>query len=320
MNKKLIAIAVAGAMFAPLAAQAEGATVSGFADIIYTGTNDADTTSEGLFGATGEVDAMGKVGDVAVRLDVNLDLSASNSADIEQAFFAAPMGPVTLIGGVFNSPLTADSQDAPDMNYTSHSAVYNVAKNAATDQMAGIAFAGAAGPANVTLAFVNDPGSDAGTGGGDDNAMSVGFVVNGSVMDGLDAELGYFSQSDDTAKYANASGAGNITDINLTYTGIDMLRLGVDYAQAASVVDSVYSIDVGYDVGNGLTAALRYDVAAFENSAMDDTKSTTVSIGYSLSDNVLAILESMNGDNTSGESLTGVGDGTTTTLEFVATF
>jgi len=332
MNKKLIAIAVAGAMFAPLAAQAEGASVSGFADVTYTGTNDGAAAKESLFTATGEVDVAGKVGDVAVRVDVNLDLSASSSADIEQAFFAAPMGPVTLIGGVFNSPLTADSQDAPDMNYTSNSAVFNVAKNTAQVNLAGLAVAGMVGPANVTVAYVNDAASNA-TGSSNannetgDNTNSIAVVVSGTVMDGLDAELGYFSQEDDATKYSPKLGtaaAGNLTDINLQYTGIDMLRLGLDYATASNTVDSVYSIDVGYDVGNGLTAALRYDNVRFStDTGLDDPSSTTISIGYAMNDNLLAILESTSGDNsnTGGTDVaSGIIEGTVTTIEFVGTF
>jgi hypothetical protein len=320
MNKKLIAIAVAGALVAPLAAQAD---VSGFADVVYTATNDANTAAESLFGANGEVDFTGKSGDVGVRVDLNLsDIGSTNlpvSTGIEQAYMSAPLGPVTLWAGVFNSPLTADGYDRPDMAFSTHSAVFNVAANEATVNLAGLAISGMAGPANYTVAFVNDPGSD-----GTNNTNSFAVVVNGSVMDGLNAELGYFGQSDDTAKYTNASGAGNITDLNLQYM-MDAFNVGLDYATAANIVDSVYSIDAGYDMGNGLTIALRYDAAKFASgTATDDPDATTVSIGYAMNDNMSLTLENTSGTNndTSGTALaaTGIADGTVTTLEFLGTF
>jgi hypothetical protein len=320
MNKKLIAIAVAGALVAPLAAQA--AEVSGFADILYTATNDGNTNDESLFAANGEVDVMAKSGDVSVRLDANV---TDTGTALEQAFFSAPMGPVTIIGGKFNTPLTADGYDRPQMAFTTHSAVYTVAKNVATEDMYGLAFAGMAGPANVTLAFVNDPGSN-----GTDNTNSVAFVVSGSIMDGLNAELGYFGQSDDTAKYTSGTlgsnvGAGNITDINLQYT-MDAFNVGLDYATAANVVDSVYSIDAGYDMGNGLTIGLRYDAVSFDSAAgYDDPTATTVSLGYAMNDNLSVVLENTSGStNDANGSLpvqvTGIADGSLTTLEFLATY
>jgi hypothetical protein len=325
MNKKLIAIAVAGVMAAPMAAQA--ADVSGFADILYTSTNDGDTTQESLFTANGEVDVMAKTGDVSVRLDANV---TDTGTGLEQAFFSAPMGMVTLIGGKFNTPLTADGYDRPQRTFTTHSAVYNVAKNVATEDMYGLALAGMAGPANWTLAFVNDPGSN-----GTDNTNSAALVVGGTIMDGLDAELGYFSQNDDTAKYTGTSagstltanpGAGNITDINFQYTGVDMLTVGLDYATAANVVDSVYSIDAGYDFGNGFSAAVRYDSVSFDSSTgFDDPTATSVSLGYEINDNLSVTLENTSGSTNDANGstpvkVTEIADGSLTTLEFLGTF
>lgn len=324
MNKKLIAIAVAGAMVAPLAAQAD---VMGFADILYTSTNDGAPNTESQFTTNGEVDVTGKSGDVSVRLDANV---TDTGTTLEQAFFSAPMGPVTIIGGKFNTPLTADGYDRPQMAFTTHSAVYTVAKNVATEDMYGLAFAGMAGPANVTLAFVNDPGSDKGSTAAADNTNSVAFVVSGSIMEGLNAELGYFGQSDDTTKYPKGTlgsnvGAGNITDINLQYT-MDAFNVGLDYATASNVVDNVYSIDAGYDLGNGLTIGLRYDAVSFDSATgYDDPTATTVSLGYAMNDNLSVTLENTSGSTNDANGsmpvlVTGIADGSLTTLEFLATY
>ncbi len=165
MKKNLIALAVAAVM-APGFAAAEGASISGFADITHTSNSDVD---QSVFNANGEIDVRNTMGSVTVGVDVDLFLHGDNydaavadndSATLEQAFFAwKATDAVTVIGGVFNNPIGWDAEDAPDMDMTSHTLSYN-ALDAATDlygnNLAGVAAAFAAGPATITAAVLND--------------------------------------------------------------------------------------------------------------------------------------------------------------------
>ena len=111
--------------------------VSGFADIIYTQTDEAadisgqDNPNEKKFSADAEVDFIVTPADgVTARIDIDFDLATNggnningggaDSGRIEQAFFAWNIneGPLTLVGGVFNNPMGQDAEDAPDINFT----------------------------------------------------------------------------------------------------------------------------------------------------------------------------------------------------------
>ena len=143
MNKKLIALAVAGVIAGYGAAANAATTVSGFADIGYTIADETYddsmiagvglNTKDGTFSSKGEIDVSSSMGDVSVRIDVDVDLSATgNGATLEQAHFAWDLGGATLIGGSFNNPMGADAQDKPDMEFNSHSVVYSILDNQTT--------------------------------------------------------------------------------------------------------------------------------------------------------------------------------------------
>jgi len=301
MKKNLIALAVAGALGVSMTAAqaADDAKVSGFVDVFYTATNDGNTNAESVFSvpeAEVDIESMG------VRIDVN-QLSGSNS--IEQANFTVPVGGWNLKAGIFNSGLSADNQDAPDMNMSSWSAIYDVIDSASLSNLAGLSLSGMAGPANIALSVVNDPSITI----PGDQATTFALLVNGSVMDGLDVELGYIDLD---------SGAGATTDINLDYT-MEALRVNVDYL-TSDVADG-YSALVSYGLGGGLSIAARADSMTPDASGLSDETSTTLFISYALNDNAVVNLESKSGDNTNGvAAVTGIVDGTVTTLELLGTF
>jgi len=140
LNKNILAIGIAAAMSMGTVNSAEmsDVNVSGFIDVIYTVTNDGQAATppaggtnpiENKFIADGEIDVSGTIDKATVRLDVDVRLNAiggGNNAEIEQAFFAVPVGPVTLIGGVFNNPIGYEAEDAPDLDFTSHNIIYDI--------------------------------------------------------------------------------------------------------------------------------------------------------------------------------------------------
>lgn len=339
MNKKMIALAVAAAMVPGFAA-AEGATVSGFVDIIYTGDGNTDS-----FSADGEIDVRSTMGDVTVGLDVDVDLANSaGDAELEQAFFAWNTGPATIIGGVINNPIGLDAEDAPDMAMTSHSMVYNALDSQTVlggNNIAGLAAAFSAGPATITAALLNDiqhASDDSG-----DDTHSLALVVNMSPIDGLDLELGHVSQERDgvtvtgvTAGDANykladgtnvIAGVGNVTNFNAAYT-MGQFSASLDYLMPSEVIDSVYDITLGFQANDKLGLGLRFGELSYAStadvdgvssdisSAVYDQSTTTLYASYSIADNLSAALEYKSSES----DMPGSKTDDSATLELIATF
>jgi len=359
MKKKLLPLAIAAIMAPGFAAAAD---VSGFTDIIYTIADDSSkqaaplkNTSEGKFNANAEVDFSASPADgVTVRVDLDLGLPALNtkpgggaadSGDVEQAFFAWGVTEgVTVIGGVFNNPIGYEAEDAPDMDFTSHGAVYTALDSQTAlpgDNIAGLAVAGAVGPTTVTAALLNDIGET-----NEENSLAV--VVNYSPMAGLDMEFGLVTQKENgsstvvpTTGSANALSVGDATNFNIVYMPAQVagLTIGLDYLTADTVVDSASDIWVGYDFGNGFGAKFRASDISYNsadvtnivanvggaaataaltaaNMAGADQDSTSIYLSYQAASNLSAALEF----RTDSVATPGVADTDTTLLELIATF
>jgi|GEM_PF-6077332 len=302
MKKNLIAIAVAGAMSVPLSAQAadmmSDTKVSGFVDTFLTLSNDnpactSVTNTELCEGQFEVYESEIDVESMGVRIDVDRIAGASK---LEQANFTTGMGGWNLTVGRFNSGLSADAQDAPDMNFSTNSLVFENYNGgvASLVNVDGAAVSGMAGPANVMLAVVNDPTINTAT---DDVANAFVVAVSGSVMDGLDLGVSLVSAD-----------ADDLTDVTVDYT-LDALTVGLDYF--TSDTTDTYSFMAGYDLGNGFGVKARID-----NDSPDvgnETDTTTIHVDYALTDNVALALENYASDD-------GTTDYSATTLEFIASF
>lgn len=340
MKKKILPLAIAAAMAPGFAAAAD---VSGFADIVYTIADDqaAATTSpspsEGKFGASGEVDFIASPADgVTVRIDVDLDLTpgTSGSADLEQAFFAwnASEG-VTVLGGVFNNPVGMECGDAPCMWGTNGGVVGNILNHQTAldgNNVAGLAVAGAVGPATVTFGFLNDLQHA-------DEENSIALVVNATPIDGLDLELGFASQADAATHTTQATGlttAEDVVDFNISYAipGVEGLSVALDYLAPGKVIDSAHELMINYGM-DAWGVGLRLEEVSYEATGSQDTERMTIHASYQIASNLVAILEVADGDynqstdaaNFAAEAglagdATGIAQGTLTTLELIATF
>ncbi len=325
MKKTALSLAVLGAFAAnsAVAAPEASANASGFADIIYTAVDEASdntdgtkNSTEGKFGATAEVDFSATVGAVTGRIDIDLDLAANggtslggDSGRIEQAFFAWGVSDnVTLIGGVFNNPIGHEAEDAPDKNFTSNGMVYDVLDGQTAldgNNIAGVAAAANFGMVTVTGALLNDLQQVS-----EENSFAL--VANLTPIEGLDLELGFVTQADNTD---NANSAEDVIDFNAQYT-ISGFLVGVDYLSAGAIVDSAYDIWGGYAFGDFAVKA-RYSATAFEDSTNDDDTRTTLYGSWQASSNLLVALEWSNNDN--GESGTAAADNDIITAEFIVT-
>ncbi len=322
MKKRLISMAVAAAVAAPLAVQADDVEVRGFTDIIYTVTNDANSASEKSFGADSEVDFIASPADgVTARIDLDLGLG-TGASEIEQAMFAWNIGggPVTLVGGVFNNPMGADEEDAPDINFTTHSAVFNILDHQTTlntgNNVAGVAVAAGTGIFTGTLAYLNDIGGVA-----EENSIAV--IIGLAPTQDIDLEFGYVTQDGDTfGQPGGSNGVGNVWDINGTWNSIagSGFQAGFDYLAAAEVVDAAWNVWAGFEFGQGFAVRGRYESVALDLGAADDPSKFALYGSWQARSNLLIALEYGDGDSDgAADAVTGINDGKLVTVEFIAT-
>ena len=330
MKKSVLTLAVLGAFAATGPAVANTATVSGFADIVYTITDDAAqeaadnntdgngspnglNDTEGKFGASGEVNFVATPTDgVTVRVDVDLELDGGDSGNIEQAFFAwSATESVTVLGGVFNNPIGAEAEDAPDMWGTNHGVVWNILDHQTAldgDNIAGLAGAFGLGPVTLTLAYLNEIQHV-------DEENSVAVVINATPIEGLDLELGHVTQEES---------AENVTNFNVSYSGIENLSLGLDYLAADEIIDAAYELSGKYTLPMGLGFGLRFEAVEWADD-LDDSERMTFHVSYQVASNLTAILEVADGDHDDAavalaSEVSGIAEDNLTTLEFIATF
>ena len=328
LNKvNVVAVVISGMFMSPLMVNAGDDTkVNGFIDVI------GNSDSQPVFGADAEIDVSKKMGAVTVRVDFDANLAANggtsvaggDSGRLEQAYFAwEAMQGVTVLGGLFNSPVGQELEDAPDMDFTSHSVVWNILDGQTAlygNNVAGVAAAGSMGPATITLAVVDDIGlATSGTGADVKGKTSVALVVNVDPMPGLTFELGYVSQDDQEDVTSTPTTAGNVTDINAAFNA-GPVTVGLDYLLADNIVDSAANVWAGFDVSDKLNLKVRYETVAFETSGVDDSTRTTLYATFGINDNLSVALETSSGDNGSGEAASGIADDDVSTLEFIGTF
>lgn len=306
--KKLIALAVASILSAPVVAQAEDhVSVSGFADIIYTVSDDASANSlngaagtESKFTTDGEIDFSAKKGDLSVRVD--LDVTRTSSS-FEQMFLELDLEGVTMKAGIFNTGLSADGEDAPALNFTAHSLIYGIYDNQTAlngNNVAGVAFSGKAGLVSLSGALVNDLKQN-------DEENSIILMAGMSPMKGLDVELSYTSQSDNNVGAITST--GDLIDLNAQFS-MDMFSAGIDYLIADKEVDTAYEIWGGVSMGK-FGAKIRLENVSYEKKA--DTDRTSIYGSYQARDNLSFAIELTDTD-------TGATSNKATTVEIIATF
>ena len=325
MKKKMLPLAIAVAMAPGFATAAD---VSGFADIVYTISDDQATgvttpsPTEGKFDASGEIDfAASPTDGVTVRVDIDVHLDGNgnstlgdgDAANLEQAFFAwnASEG-VTVLGGLFNNPVGMECGDAPCMWGTNAGVISNILDSQTAlygNNVAGLAVAGVVGPATVTLGYLNDLGHT-------DEENSIALVVNATPIEGLDLELGFVTQADQAK---NASSAEDVTDFNVSYMipGVEGLSVALDYLTAGKTIDSAYEFMINYSY-NEFGFGVRLEEVSYEATGAADSERTTFHASYQVASNLVAILEVADGDDKNPGA--GIEADSLTTLELIATF
>lgn len=354
--KRFVAVVVA-ALFLTTPAYAEtNADVSGFLDVYYTiSDSPADVAAdknpnEKKFLVEGEVDitaALGSVLDVEIDFDLYVNAFGNNStindsAEIEQAFFVLKdtLGPFTAIGGVFNNPIGFEAEDAPDLYQLSHGQIYSILDDSTAlhgNNVAGLALQWNMGPAGLTVAMIDDLART-------DEESSALAVLNYTLSEGIDIEIGYVSQADETdsaaktttdlgkalndpAVAAAKTTAGDIIDVNITFKTWTHFIFAMEYLSADEVIDHAYGVTANLGFGEKVSLTVRYDVVSYDDSLFsvnkEDSKTSTLAISYNIAENLSAILEYKSiTDNDGVGKAVGIvdGDGSQSILEFTAKF
>ncbi len=155
-----------------------------------------------------------------------------------------------------NNPIGQEAVDITDIEFNSHSSIYNILDHQTAlndNNIAGVAVAGGNEMFTGTLAVLNDIGHAVDTDGSMKN--SIAAVLNVNPMEGLALELGYVTQDDTTA-------AGNVLDVNAQY-GIAGFTVGLDYLMADKIIDKV-------------AVKARYEAVALEASGADTVTKYTL--------------------------------------------
>jgi hypothetical protein len=265
---------------------------------------------------------------VTVRVDLDFQLVTNgganvygeDSGEIEQAYFAAALSDeVTLLGGVFNNPIGWEGEDAPSLYQTSHSWNWTILDHQTTlhgNNVAGVAVAANMGGFTVTGAVLNDVQQM-------DEENSIALVLNASPVKGLDLELGYVTQKNDsgltTPAVGSGIGAGDVLDINASYS-INNLTFAGEYFTTGETIDSSILLMANVALSGGFGITGRYETVSFDNAAaaagVKDPSRVTLAASYEAAKNLFVLAEVSDTDETVAPL--GIGEGTMFTLEFVA--
>lgn len=308
MNKKLITLAVAGAMFGAGSAMAADVSINGYSEVQWLLTNDFDENEEGQF-AVPEVEVNFDSDHLFVAAVATDAFGSDDDSgfDIGQAFLKYGITEGwDLKAGKFDSNFTADYGAAVDREFVQHSLLFQLLadEDVGGDALTGAAVTGDLGMATVTVAYANDSSVNTGAAEGENSIM---LLVNASPLDGLDLELGVLTQDED------GGGVGNLMDINGTYA-INGFTVGLDYAAGSDNEDRFengYNLWGGYDFGNGFNVKARFESVSAEDA--DDVDAYELYASYALNDNLAVAVSLYNVDD-------GTDDGDINTVQLVGTF
>lgn len=317
MNKKLLAVAVAGAFAASGAAFAgdkhhggdhgPGAKVNGHIFSTFTLTDDFGgdpNESEKKFHTDAELNIKAMVAEgVYARVDLDYGLGGDTDGGdgIEQAYGAWKINDMVKVQiGRFNSPLGIEAHDQADLNhFITHGQVRHALNDATAltggtdgNNIEGVAAHLMAGPAKITLGLLNDIGDVP-------EENSILLNISGSPIEGLDLSLGTITQDDD-------DNGGDLINFNAAYSlaASDMpIKVWLDYLTAAEIVDSVISIGGSVGFSHGFGVALRYDVTSYANDT--DETSITLAASWQAADNFDLRIEWRNDEFENGTTVDG---------------
>jgi len=338
MKKNLTALGlfVAGFMMVigPAVGFAGDLKVSGFGDIQLPLSDEARDNNNGTVDANGnpvsctdgdgqnanctelqfsvdaEVDFERTQGAVTVRLDLDIPNKAGRTFTdhIEQIRFdwapdGAPLG-MTLTGGVFNTPIGNEGQDATDLNTITNGRLFSLLPV----NHAGLQLAGSAGDISGNLLFVNDWNGGATT---LKEENSVGATLSYKAMPVVGVTVGYITSAGDATN--TSPGDGDVLDIIIGGDVMPSSALDLNYALEYVSGDNIDAIGVTLHAQHGKHGAtIRFE--SEDQGAVTPT-ALTVAVNCALEENLGVKLEYRSDDpDTAADSTDKI------SLQFLATF
>jgi len=283
--------------------------------------NNANCT-ELQFSADAEVDFEHTEGAVTVRLDLDIPNKAGRTFvdHIEQIRFdwapsGAPAG-LTLTGGVFNTPIGNEGQDAVDLNTITTGRLFNLLPV----NHAGLQLGGGQGPVSGNLLFVNDFNGDAAS---LKEENSYGATVSFKPMPVVGVTVGYITsegQPDPTTLAKIFAGDpnvgisnGDVLDVIVSGGVMPSSDLDLNYAVEYVNTEDTDSFGVTLHAQHGPHGAtVRYESVDLD---VITPTSLTVAVNADLESNLGVTLEYRSDDpDTAADSTDKV------SLQFLATF
>jgi len=319
-NKTMAALIGLGMIAAPAMASADGLkdklgnlSVSGFVDASASGSNLSNTNgskNRGFGLDQVELDIEYHEGNVGLRFDLNASPSASTANQpvtqdglFEQGYMTYTIPSVgdeglTFTFGKFNAPIGWELLDAPDMYQFSHALVFNYGL---PTNLTGAMVSSKVGMFDASVYWTN--GTD--VNGSQQNGMKTfGGRFGVSPLDGLNIGISYLQDKNRNNTFTLGNPSSTITDIDLTYDGIENLLIGAEYnenkgfqndttvAFAGPVIRSRgYMIMSHYDFSDMFGATVRYDYFDFDRSKQGKSTAYTGAITAALGGGLGALVE-----------------------------
>ncbi len=286
--------------------------VSGFVDASLSGSNLSNpngTKNRGVGLDQVELDVEYHEGNVGLRFDLNAFPSAggavTNNSLFEQGYITYTVPSVgddglTFTFGKFNAPIGWELLDPNDMYQFSHALVFNFG---VPTNLTGAMVSGKYGMIDATAYWTN--GTD--VNGLQANGMKTfGGRLGISPVKGLNIGISYIqdkNRNNTSTVAVNGNPASTITDIDLTYDGIENLLIGAEYNenknfQAVGVRSRGAMVMMHYDFTDMFGATLRYDYFDFDRAIQGKSTAYTGAVTAALGGGLGALVEVRQDKNT----------------------
>ena len=298
----LAGLTFAGALSQAQIAVGDNLTISGFVDASYS---DVEAGTAGADDATGinvdEVEIDFAFSFDAVSAEVHLE-SKGDTVALEQAFVSTDLGGITVSAGRMLNLLGFEADEPTGL--LTYSNAYSDAFNPGSRYNDGIRGAFSQGDLSVA-ASVTDDYSSVGNTNNDADEFAFDIALSYSGIENLSVSLGYADNSGDTVAGVT-TGDLEIVNLHASYS-LGQLTLAGEYNDWNNdgAESDAYLLLANYAVNDDLSITVRHSevdhdadgatVGGVVTSPYDE-ETTTVAVGYTVTDNLSTIIEYSNGE------------------------
>ncbi|MBT6461581.1 MAG: porin, partial [Opitutae bacterium] len=269
----------------------ENLTVSGFVDASYLNTDNGTTETSVINVDEVEIDFAFSFD--AVSAEVHLQSKGTDGVELEQAFVSTDLSGITVSAGRMLNLLGFEADEPTGL--LTHSNAYSDAFNPGSRYNDGFRGAFSQGDlsvaASITDGYTSDPrpvtGNDAGE-------LAFDIALSYSGIENLSVSLGY---ADNSADSVALGGDLELVNVHASYS-LGQLTLGGEYNDWNNdgAESDAYLLLANYAVNDDLSITVRHSEVDHDAAGSDDEETTTVAVGYTVTDNLSTIIEYSNGE------------------------